>query len=76
MQFSDESIRVLRLMKELIETPSVVGYYPQIHQMLAAFAAKYGYEIEEDKRHTVYIRVKGKTLIKYGCLEPIWIQSA
>lgn len=47
-------------LERLIRTPSVTGYYKKIHPVLEEIAAKYGYEVEYDNRHTAYIKVPGK----------------
>lgn len=62
------SERVLLTMKELIETPSVVGYYPRVHAWLEKFAAENSVEIEYDKRHTAYIKIPGRSHEKTVCL--------
>lgn len=60
--------RLLSFMEELINTPSVVGYYRQIHEKLEEFAGRYGYEVFYDHRHTAYIRVPGIYSDKTVCL--------
>lgn len=60
--------RLLSVMKELIETPSVVGYYPQIHQVLEEMAAEMGFDVEYDRRHTAYIKVPGLNHDKTVCV--------
>ncbi|MBF0580572.1 M20/M25/M40 family metallo-hydrolase [Erysipelotrichaceae bacterium RD49] len=52
--------RLVGLMEGLINTPSVVGYYPQIHEYLEVFAREYGYTVTYDNRHTAYIYVEGE----------------
>lgn len=51
--------RLMGWMEKLINTPSVVGYYPEIHHLLEEFANEYGYEVLYDNRHTAYIYLKG-----------------
>lgn len=60
--------RLLSVMKELVETPSVVGYYPQIHRVLEEMADEMGFEVEYDRRHTAYIKVPGINREKTVCI--------
>jgi len=47
--------RLLKTLQELIETPSVVGYYPCIHQLLEELVEPYGLTVDYDRRHTAYV---------------------
>lgn len=60
--------RVLKLMETLIQTPSVVGYYPEIHNQLERLVSPWGYRVEYDNRHTAYIRVAGRDSSRTVCL--------
>lgn len=60
MRFKTDS-RLLDTMKTLINTPSVVGYYPQIHSVLEQMIKEEGYEVEYDNRRTMYVKVPGKS---------------
>lgn len=60
--------RLLSIMKELIETPSVVGYYPQIHQVLEDMVCEIGFEVEYDRRRTAYVKVPGADRSKTVCV--------
>ena len=51
---------MLKDLEELINTPSVVGFYPEIHKKLAEIIGKMGYEFEYDNKRTAYVRVPGK----------------
>lgn len=46
-------------METLINTPSTVGYYKQIHPVLEDIAGQLGCEVAYDNRHTAYIQVPG-----------------
>ena len=53
--FSDERFKInteemLKDLEELINTSSVVGFYPEIHKKLAKIVGKMRYEIEYDKK--------------------------
>lgn len=60
--------RLAETMQALIMTPSVVGYYPEIHVLLREIAETYGYELDYDNRHTAYIKVKGQDSSRTVCL--------
>jgi putative aminopeptidase FrvX len=60
--------RILDILEDLIETPSVVGYTEQIHPVLEEIVKEAGYEVEYDNRHTAYIKVPGKDSSKTVCL--------
>ncbi len=66
IEINDE--RILATLQALIETPSVVGYYPRIHALLEEFAGGLGLQVEYDKRHTAYIRIPGASHEKTRCL--------
>lgn len=52
--------RLLKTLQELIETPSVVGYYPCIHQLLEELVEPYGLTVDYDRRHTAYVKISGQ----------------
>lgn len=52
---------LLNNLQTLIETPSVVGYYAQIHPVLEKMVQEYGFEVEYDHRHTAYVRIPGRS---------------
>ena len=59
--------RLLQRLQELVETPSVVGYYPQIHALLEEFGKEIGVNITYDHRHTAYITLEGQNSDKIIC---------
>lgn len=59
---------MLKNLEELINTPSVVGFYPEIHKKLAEMVGKFGYELEFDNKRTAYVRVPGKDSSKIVCV--------
>lgn len=60
--------RLLKTLQELIETPSVVGYYPCIHQLLEELVEPYGLTVDYDRRHTAYVKISGQNPEKTVCL--------
>lgn len=41
---------MLKNLEELINTPSVVGFYPEIHKKLSEMVGNLGYELEFDNK--------------------------
>ena len=48
MKIMVKTEEMLKNLEELINTPSVVGFYPEIHKKLAEMVGKFGYELEFD----------------------------
>lgn len=63
-----DPIRLTMFLRPLLETPSVVGYYPQIHAHLEKIVKPLGYEVTYDNRHTAYIYVPGQDKSKTVCV--------
>ena len=59
---------LLRVMKELIETPSPVSYYEETDKVMRKLAEELGYDISYDRKRTNYIKVKGKNREKTVCV--------
>ena len=59
---------MLKDLEELINTPSVVGFYPEIHKKLNEIVSKMGYSLEFDNKRTAYVRVPGKDTSKTVCV--------
>lgn len=55
-------------LKELIETNSVVGYYPDIHKKIEDMVKRWGYEVTYDNKRTAYIQVPGQSHEKTVCV--------
>ena len=51
---------MLKNLEDLINTPSVVGFYPEIHKKLSEMVGNLGYELEFDNKRTAYVRIPGK----------------
>lgn len=59
---------ILETMRELIGTPSPVGYYEEINPLLSRLAGRIGYEVEFDHKRTGYIKVPGRDTGKTICV--------
>lgn len=59
---------MLKDLEELINTPSVVGFYPEIHKKLNEIVSKMGYTLEFDNKRTAYVRIPGKDTSKTVCV--------
>ena len=68
MKIMVKTEEMLKNLEELINTPSVVGFYPEIHKKLAEMVGKFGYELEFDNKRTAYVRVPGKDSSKIVCV--------
>ena len=55
---------MLNNLEELINTPSVVGFYPEIHKKLAEMVGKFGYELEFDNKRTAMFVCQVKILVR------------
>ena len=51
---------MLKNLEDLINTPCVVGFYPEIHKKLSEMVKSLGYELEFDNKRTAYVRIPGK----------------
>lgn len=60
--------RMIEYSKQCIETPSVVGYYPEIHQYLSETLKDIGYSMFVDHKHTAYVHIPGKDTSKTICI--------
>ena len=58
MKICKETIE--KITRELINTPSPVSYYDEIHPKLEKLADAYGYSITYDRKRTAYITVDGE----------------
>ena len=55
-------------MRELIETPSPVGYYVKMKPVIERYAAELGLSVCYDNRNTAYITLEGEDPSKTVCL--------
>ena len=59
---------MLKNLEDLINAPSVVGFYPEIHKKLSEMVGNLGYELEFDNKRTAYVRIPGKDSSKTVCV--------
>ena len=48
MKITVKTEEMLKNLEDLINTPSVVGFYPEIHKKLSEMVGNLGYELECD----------------------------
>lgn len=68
MNYHVEEVTIERFTRELIETPSPVSYYEEIHPLMERIARQLGYTITYDRKRTAYIRVEGEDTSKTVCV--------
>ena len=57
MEYHVEETTIAALTRTLIETPSPVSYYEEIHPLMERLAKQYGYTLTYDRKRTAYIPV-------------------
>lgn len=57
-----------RVTRKLIETPSPVSYFEEITPVMETLAEEFGYEISNDRKRTIYIKVEGEHPEKTICV--------
>ena len=60
MKFSIDTQFLLGCFKEIVETPSTVGYSRELKPVLEKYAAMFGHSITYDNRSTAYITLEGQ----------------
>lgn len=60
MKYQIDTQYLLNCFKEIVETPSPVGFYTLLNPVLEKYAASFGYEISYDNRSTAYITIDGE----------------
>lgn len=68
MFMKTERSYLIETMRELIHTPSPVGYYEKMKPLIETYAAELGYEVTYDNRDTAYIIVAGEDPSKTVCI--------
>ena len=66
MNISKETIE--RITREMINTPSPVSYYEEIHPLLEETAAEFGYTLTYDRKRTAYLSLTGENPSKTICV--------
>ena len=59
---------LLETLKDLLATPSPVGYYVEMKPLLEKYAKELGHEVTYDNRDTAYITVPGECADKTVCV--------
>lgn len=59
---------LLRVMEELIGTPSPVSYYEETDRLMKRYGDELGYEVFYDRKRTNYIKVPGRSHEKTVCV--------
>lgn len=60
MKFQTDMNYLLDCFRELVYTPSPVGYYPLLNPVLEKMAASFGHRVTYDRRGTPYIAIEGQ----------------
>ena len=68
MNYKFDTQNLLKVMEELINTPSPVGYYEEITPVMAKYAKELGYELTFDRKRTCYINVEGEDTSRTVCI--------
>ena len=77
MEYHVEETTIEALTRMLIETPSPVSYYEEIHPLMERLAKKYGHTLTYDRKRTAYIRVEGRGIRQKRFVSVLtWIPSA
>lgn len=60
MNFDVDAQYLVDALKMLVECDSPVGYYPEIHKLMAEVVGEWGYELYTDRKATAYVKVPGR----------------
>lgn len=60
MKYDIDQKYLLDCFKEIVETPSPVGFYTLLNPVLEKYAKSFGYEVTYDNRSTAYITIEGE----------------
>ena len=66
LPYVDEQ-EVVHLFEDLVNVPSVVAHYPQIHAWMEKTLNEYGYSVFYDNKRTLYAKLEGKDHSKTVC---------
>ena len=64
MKFTIDEHFLLDCFRELVNTPSPVGFYPKLNPVLEKYAAQFGFSVTYDNRGTPYITLDGEDTSK------------
>lgn len=68
MEINVDRELLVNLCKELVDVPSPVSYYEEIHPLLEKKAKEYGYDVTYDRKRTAYITLDGEDNSKTVCM--------
>lgn len=60
MKYTVDERFLLDCFRELVNTPSPVGYYPRLNPVLEKYAAMFGLSVTYDRRGTPYVTLEGE----------------
>ncbi len=60
MYYQIDSAFLLDCFRELVQTPSPVGYYVKLNPLLERYASRFGQTVNYDNRSTAYITLEGE----------------
>ena len=60
MKYDFDSSFIISCFKDLVNTPSPVGYYVRMNPVIERYAAMFGYQVTYDNRSTPYITIDGQ----------------
>lgn len=68
MSYTVQRETIEQVCRKLINTPSPVSYYEEIHPVMEELASQYGYTVTYDRKRTAYIRIEGEHPEKTVCV--------
>lgn len=68
MEFTVKKETIERITRGMINTPSPVSYYDEIHPLLETYANEFGFHITYDRKRTAYIRIEGSDTSRTVCV--------
>ena len=60
MKFNVDEKFLVDCFKDIVNTPSPVGYYVKMNPLLEEYAAKFGHKVTYDNKSTAYITLEGE----------------
>ena len=60
MKFNVDEKFLIDCFKDIVNTPSPVGYYVKMNPLLEEYAAKFGHKVTYDNKSTAYITLEGE----------------
>ena len=60
MKYQIDEAYLIRCFRDLVNTPSPVGYYVQLNPVIEKYACELGYKVTYDNKSTAYITLDGQ----------------